>query len=83
MLWVFTHSTLEVECSGEVPGRTASSFSTPFALTKAVEFRPFVPAETLWACALMGLHLMAAESASVANGSQSPDFGRHVEVRLP
>ena len=32
----------------------------PFALTKAVQFKPFVPAETLKASALIGLHLMAA-----------------------
>ena len=31
-----------------------------FALAKAVEFKPFVPAEALRACALTGLHLMAA-----------------------
>ena len=42
---------------------------------KAVEFRPFVPAETPRACALIGLHLMAAESASGSSGSQSPDSG--------
>ena len=43
--------------------------------TKAVEFRPFVPAETLTARALIGLHLMATESASVSSGSQSTDLG--------
>ena len=30
------------------------------ALTKAAPFKPVVPAETLKACALIGLHLMAA-----------------------
>ena len=45
-----------------------------FALTKAAVIKPFVPAETLKACALIGLHLMAAESASGTCGSQSPDL---------
>ena len=47
----------------------------PFALTKAVDFKPFVPAETLRACALIGLHLMAADGASGSSGSQPPDLG--------
>ena len=51
----------------------------PFALTKAVVFKPFVLAETLKASALIGLHLLAAESAS---GSVSL-LGRHVKIRLP
>ena len=37
----------------------------PFALTKAVRSKPLVPAETPRVCVLFGLHLMAAESASV------------------
>ena len=47
----------------------------PVALTKAVPFQPFVSAETLVACALIGLHLLAAEYEIVASGSQSPDLG--------
>ena len=43
----------------------------PFALTQAV-----VPAETLKACAQIGLHLMA-ESASMSSGSQSLFLGDH------
>ena len=46
----------------------------PFALTQAVQFKPFVPAETLKACALIGLHLMAAGEVG-SSGSQSPDVG--------
>ena len=46
----------------------------PFALAEAVEFRPSVLAETLKSRALIGLHLMAAESASVSSGSQSLDL---------
>ena len=34
------------------------------ALTQAVPFKPFVSASTLKACALVGPHLLAAESAS-------------------
>ena len=40
-----------------------------FALTEAVQFQPFFPAETLKACALIGLHLMAAEGESVFSSS--------------
>ena len=36
---------------------------------------PFVSAETLKACALIGRHLLAAESEAGSSGSQSPDFG--------
>ena len=38
-------------------------------------FRPFFLAETLKACALIGLHLLAAEGEAGSSGSQSPDFG--------
>ena len=47
----------------------------PFALTEAMECRPFVRAETLKACALIDLHLVEAESTSMSSGSQSPDLG--------
>ena len=61
-------------------GRTASSFSSssgrcPLLLQKAVEFSPFVPAKTLKTCALIGLHLMAAEGESGSSSSQSRDVG--------
>ena len=38
-------------------------------------FEPFVLAKTLKACALVGLHLMAAESESGSSGSKSPHSG--------
>ena len=41
---------------------------------------PCVSAETLKACALVGLHLLAAEGEDGSSGSQSPDFRRHVEI---
>ena len=47
----------------------------PFALTEAVQFKPFVPAETLKACALVGLHPMAAAGESGSSGSPCPDLG--------
>ena len=47
----------------------------PFALTEAVQFKPFVPAETLKACALMGLQLMTAEGQSGSSATQSLDQG--------
>ena len=46
-------------------------------LTKAVEFRPCVTAETLKACALISLHMIAEEAtSSFLNGIS----GRWVEV---
>ena len=47
----------------------------PLALTEAAQFKPFVPAETLKACALIGVYLMGAEGASGSSGSPSPDLG--------
>ena len=44
-------------------------------LTKAVPFKPAVPAETLKACALIGSHLLAAAGEAGSSGSQSPDLG--------
>ena len=45
------------------------------ALTKAVPFKPRVSAETLKACTLIGLHLLAAEDEAGSSGSQFPDLG--------
>ena len=36
---------------------------------------PCLSAETLKACALVGLHLLAAEGEDGSGGSQSPDLG--------
>ena len=36
---------------------------------------PCVSVETLWACALIGLYLLAADCEIGSSGSQSPDFG--------
>ena len=47
----------------------------PAALTKAVPSKPYVSAETLKACALIGLHLLAAEGEAGSSGSQSPEKG--------
>ena len=66
--------------------RTASSYwnvlgffflikKEPVALTKVVPFKPFVSAETPKACALIGLHLLAAEEEAGSGGSRSADFG--------
>ena len=75
----FAHDSQRLECSGEYGPHGELFFllieKESFALTKAVEDRPFVPTETLRASALIGLHLMAAESASVSSGGQSPDLG--------
>ena len=40
-----------------------------------VSSNPFVSAETLKACALIGLHLVAAEGEAGSSGSPSPDSG--------
>ena len=56
----------------------------PFGLTKAAQFKPSVPAETLMACALIGLHLMAAEGESGFSSSCgvfSPEVGGIPGVR--
>ena len=45
------------------------------AFTKAVPFKPVVPAETLKACALIGSTLLAAEGEAGSSGSQYPDLG--------
>ena len=55
----------------------------PFVLTKAVEFRPCVTAETLVACALIGWHMTAEEAPSLSLSGLSPEFGRGVEVGGP
>ena len=52
----------------------SSSLSGASALTKAVPFNPFVSAETLKACALIGLHLLAAEDEAGSSGGQFPDL---------
>ena len=44
---------------------------------------PVVSAEMLKACALIGLHLLAAEGEAGSSGSQSHDLGDMGEIRLP
>ena len=48
----------------------------PVALTKAVSSKPVVPAETLKACVLIGLHRLAAEGEAGSQGSQSPEVAQ-------
>ena len=57
----------------------------PFALTEAVQFKPFVPAETLKARALTGLHLMAAgvdSGTSSSCGVFSPEMRGDSRTKL-
>ena len=74
-------------------GRTAEFFffikKEPFALTAAVQFKPFVPAESLKACALIFRHCCPespdwdsdGESWSESEGLSSSDFREHnVEI---
>ena len=43
--------------------------------SNVVPSNPFVSAETLKACALIGLHCLAAEGEAGSSGGQSPDLG--------
>ena len=52
----------------------SSSKKEPVALTKAVPSKPSVSSETLKACALIGVHLLAAGDGAGSSGCQSPDF---------
>ena len=45
------------------------------AVSSEMPCKPFVSAEALKACALIGLHLLAAEGEGGSSGSQSPDLG--------
>ena len=45
------------------------------AASNDVPSNPLVSAETLKACALNGLHLLAAEGEAGSGGSQSPGLG--------
>ena len=45
----------------------------PMVLSELVEFVPCIPAEAVKACALIGLHMMAEESALRSNSGSSPD----------
>ena len=47
----------------------------PVVATKNVSSNSFVSAETLKACALVGLHLLATEGAAGSSAGQSPDLG--------
>ena len=46
-----------------------------FLVKKKPGPNPFVSAETLIVCALIGLHLLAADYQAGSSGSQSPDLG--------
>ena len=50
-------------------------------LSELVDFGPCVSAETVKACALIGLHMMAEESA--LRSDSDSDLKRNVEVWLP
>ena len=44
-------------------------------LSELVEFGPCISAETVKACALIGLHMMAEENALRSDSDSSPDLG--------
>ena len=46
----------------------------PMVLSELVELGPCIPAETVKACALIGLHMMAEENALRLDGDSSPDL---------
>ena len=76
---VFANIIQLVECPGNYGPHSELFFflikKKPVALTKAVPFNPFGSAKTLKTCALIGLHLLAAECEAGSSGSQSPDLG--------
>ena len=47
----------------------------PLPISHDVPCKPFVSAETLKACVLLGLHLLAAEGEVGSSGSQASDLG--------
>ena len=47
----------------------------PMALNELVEFGPWISAETVKACALIGPHVMAEENTLRSDSDSSPDFG--------
>ena len=47
----------------------------PRVVSDDVPSNPFVSAETVKACALVGLHQLAAEGGAGSSGSQFPDLG--------
>ena len=53
------------------------------AVSNEVPYKPFVSAETLEACALIGLHFLAAEGGVGSSGSQSSDSGDVWRQGLP
>ena len=55
----------------------------PMVHSELVEFGPCISAETVKACALSGLHMMAEESVLRSDGDSSPGLGDMWEVRLP
>ena len=71
------HSIHLSRCSREVWAAWRALFffliKEPVAVSNEVPCKPFVSAETLKACALVGLHLLAAESEEGSSGSQSSD----------
>ena len=87
MLWGCAHHPAIGMSWGNM-GHTASFSSTLTGRSRWLSRRQcrsslFVYAETLKACALIGLHLLATEDEAGSSGSLSPDFGRHVETRSP
>ena len=72
-----------MEVSGNVPGKYGPHGELFFLLiqkesvvaSNVVLPDPFVSAETLKACALIGLHFLAAENEAGSGGSKSPDLG--------
>ena len=54
----------------------------PMVLSELVEFGPCVSADTVKACALIGVHIMAEENALRSDGD-SLELGNMVEVWLP
>ena len=55
----------------------------PMVLSELVEFGPSTSAETVTACALIDLHMMASENAPRSDRDSSPDLGEMCKFGCP
>ena len=74
-----------LECSEDVWGAWRALL-LPFlkkesmVVSELVELGPWIPAETVKACALIGLHMMAEENTLRLDGDSSPEPGDRLQV---
>ena len=66
-----------------VPKKYGPQKKEPLVLSGSVEFGPSIPAETVKACALIGLHMMAEENALRSDKDSSRDLGEMWKYGCP